>query len=41
MVNTIDTDNLVELYKGDDQKVEDFKNELLLGDIDGVIFLWC
>ena len=36
--NTIDTDNLVELYKGDDQKVEDFKNELLSGDIDGVIF---
>ena len=36
--STIDTDNLVELYKGDDQKVEDFKNELLSGDIDGVIF---
>ena len=36
--STIDTNNLVELYKGDDQKVEDFKNELLSGDIDGVIF---
>jgi molybdopterin-containing oxidoreductase family iron-sulfur binding subunit len=35
---TIDINNTLELHKANDQEVEDFKNELLNGDIDGVIF---
>ena len=35
---TIDTENVIELYKGDDGEIEEFKNELLSGDLHGVIF---
>jgi molybdopterin-containing oxidoreductase family iron-sulfur binding subunit len=35
---TIDTDNHLELHRANDQEIEDFKNQLLSGDIDGVIF---
>ena len=35
---TINTENQIQLYKGDDLLVKEFKDELLSGGLDGVIF---